>query len=421
MRNRTGKGISTELGAGAGIMERLDRMAEISENKEYLTRRCYTPEHRQVNDLAGKWMQEAGMAVREDAVGNMIGRYEGRRTDAPAIVLGSHLDTVINAGRYDGPLGVLSAIECVRSLNERGIRFDDAVEVACFSDEEGVRFQSTYLGSRGMAGCFDPALLSRKDADGITMAEAMESFGLDPSKIEEAARRPRDVRCFLELHIEQGPVLEQEGLPACAVTAIAGASRMMVSMLGEAGHAGTVPMNVRRDALAAASECVLLVEDTAKRHCQSVATVGQIAAFPGATNEIPGVSSFSVDFRATVDSVRRAAVSELKRGMISIAERRGVEILIDETHDADGSTCSDWIIEQIEGAMKDLGQRPFRLSSGAGHDAAAMASIADVGMIFVRCKGGFSHSPEEEISREDALSGVNLLLRTIERIGGAEN
>lgn len=325
------------------IMERLDQMAGISESSEHLTRRCYTPEHRRINDLAAHWMRAAGMDVYEDAVGNIIGRYEGRIPRAPAIVLGSHLDTVINAGHYDGALGVLTAIDCVHSLNARGIRFDDAVEIACFADEEGVRFQSTFLGSRGMAGTFEMDLMSRGDADGISLAEAMTSFGLDPARLNDAARRPEEVRCYIEVHIEQGPVLENEGLAVCAVTAIAGAVRMTVSVRGTAGHAGTVPMNARRDALAAASECILLVEYTAKRHPQSVATVGQISASPGATNVIPGDVSFSVDFRAPVDAVRRAAVGELRQGMKEIAKNRAVEISIDMSHDANGVNCAPWI------------------------------------------------------------------------------
>ena len=405
----------------ADIMERMDRMARISESGEHLTRRCYTPEHRQINDLVAKWMRDAGMDVCEDAVGNVIGRYHGRVPGAPAIVLGSHLDTVINAGRYDGPLGVLSAIDCVRSLNARGIRYDDAIEVAGFADEEGVRFQSTYLGSRGLAGTFDLELMNRRDADGISLAEALTSFGLDPARVGDAARRPEEVRCYLEVHIEQGPVLENEGLAVCAVTAIAGAVRMTVTVQGTAGHAGTVPMDARRDALAAASECVLLVESIAKHHPQSVSTVGQISAVPGATNVIPGEVAFSVDFRASVDAIRHAAVAELQEGIQTVAKRRGVQIVIDKSHAADGVTCAPWIVEQIEGAMADLGHRPLRLPSGAGHDAAAMAGIADVGMIFVRCKDGISHSPDEEITREDAIAGANLLLRTVERIGGAEN
>jgi len=406
---------------GADIMERLDQMAGISESGEHLTRRCYTREHRRISDLTAKWMRVAGMEVREDAVGNVIGRYDGRTPRAPAIVLGSHLDTVVRAGRYDGALGMLAAIDCVRSLNERGIRFDDAIEVAGFADEEGVRFQSAFLGSRGMAGSFDGDLLERRDENGISLAEAMTTFGLDPSRICDAARRPEDVRCYLEVHIEQGPVLEIEGLSVCAVTAIAGAVRMTVTVTGTAGHAGTVPMNARRDALAAASECVLLIEDTAKRHSQSVATVGRMSASPGTTNVIPGTTSFSVDVRASVDDVRRAAVKEMQQRMADVAARRNVKISVEKSHDVNGVTCSSWIVEEIAGAMEDLGHRPFLLPSGAGHDAAAMAGIADVGMIFVRCSGGISHCPEEEITREDAIAGSNLLLRTVERIGGYRN
>lgn len=403
------------------IMDRLDRMAEISESSSHLTRRCYTPEHRKINDLAAWWMREAGMEVYEDAVGNVIGRYEGRIRGARAIVLGSHLDTVVRAGRFDGALGVLSAIDCVRSLNARDIRYDDAIEVACFADEEGVRFQSTYLGSRGMAGTFDHGVIRRKDKDGISLADAMQSFGLDPSHIGRAARRPNEVRCYLEVHIEQGPVLENEDLAVCAVTAIAGANRMTVTVQGEAGHAGTVPMNARHDALAAASECVLLVEDIASRHEQAVATVGQISVDPGAINVIAGETEFSVDFRAADDAVRRSAVLELEHEFRAIARRRGVRISLDRSHEADGVTCAPWIVDQIEEAMVELGHRPFRLPSGAGHDAAPMAAITDVGMIFVRCEGGISHGPEERVTQEDAIAGANLLLRTVERIGGGAN
>lgn len=398
-------------------MDRLDRMAEVSETPGQLTRRCYTPEHRRISDLIGEWMRDAGMSVHQDAVGNMIGRYEGKRPGASAIVLGSHLDSVINAGRYDGPLGVLSAIDCVRSLSARGIRFDNAVEVACFADEEGVRFQSTYLGSRGIAGTFDTALLSRPDKNGVTLGQAMREFGLDPARIGEAARRPEELRCYLEVHIEQGPVLEAENLSVCAVTAIAGANRMTVTVKGQAGHAGTVPMPRRHDALTAASECILAVEETAARLSHAVGTVGQITCRPGATNVIPGEVAFSLDFRAAEDEVRRGAVNELRSRFDVIATRRGVTISLEGTHAADGVTCAPWIVEQIEAAMGDLGHRLFRLPSGAGHDAAALAEVTDVGMIFVRCAGGISHSPDESITKEDAIAGAELLLRTVERIG----
>lgn len=401
----------------ADIMDRLDQLAQITETPGYLTRRCYTPEHRAANDLAAKWMREAGMEVWEDAVGNMIGRYEGKTPGAPAILLGSHLDTVIMAGKYDGGLGVLSAIDCVKSLNERGVRYDNAIEVACFADEEGVRYQSTFLGSRGLAGTFDMALLDRPDKDGITLAQAMRDFGLDPARIAEAARKPEEIRCYLEVHIEQGPVLEAEDLSTCAVTAIAGANRMTVRVKGEAGHAGTVPMGARKDALSAAAEAVMAVESTAARHEHAVGTVGQISASPGATNVIPGQVDFSVDFRAADDAVRTKAVAELLSVFHTISETRGVTFDIDHSHAADGVTCAPNLVDTIEAAMSDLDQRPFRLPSGAGHDAAALAHITDVGMIFTRCERGISHSPDENMTSEDAIAGANLLLRTVERLG----
>ncbi|HSF93944.1 MAG TPA: allantoate amidohydrolase [Thermohalobaculum sp.] len=405
----------------ADIMARLDRMAEISESPRHLTRRCFTPEHRQINDLVCAWMRDAGMEVREDALGNVIGRYEGRVDGAPAIMLGSHVDTVIMAGKYDGGLGILSAIDCVRSLNDRGIRFDCAIEVAGFSDEEGVRFQSTYLGSRALAGTFDPGLLGRPDKDGVTLADAMGDFGLDPQRIRDAVRKPGELICYLEVHIEQGPVLEDEGLAVGAVSAISGANRMTVTVEGTAGHAGTVPMSARRDALAAACECVMAVEQVAASRPNAVGTVGQISVAPGATNVIPGRVTFSVDLRAADDAVRRSAVGELEVRMQDIASKRSVSVSVDHSHSADGVVCAPWIVSEIEMAMRELGHPPRSLPSGAGHDAAALAEITDVGMIFVRCAGGISHSPDESITEEDAKAGAHLLLRVVERIGASRS
>ncbi len=402
----------------ADIMERLDRMAEISEATEYLARRSYTPEHRRINDLVGGWMRETGMKVHEDAAGNLIGRYEGADPDAPAIVLGSHLDSVIMAGKYDGPLGVLSAIDCVRSLVQRGVRLRNPVEVACFADEEGVRFHSTYLGSRALAGTFNMDLFERPDRDGITLSRAMRDFGLDPDRIDDARRSPEELLCYLEVHIEQGPVLENEGLPLSAVTAISGADRMTVTLTGSAGHAGTVPMGSRRDALSAAAACALAVEEVASSFADTVGTVGQMSVLPGATNVIPGEATFSVDLRAARDDIRHLAIAALKTRLDRIAAERDVEMSVNTAHSSDGVTCAPWLVETIEAAMTDLGHQARRLPSGAGHDAAALAAITDVAMIFVRCKGGISHHPDESITREDAIAGAELLLRTVERIGG---
>jgi allantoate deiminase len=400
------------------IMDRLDRLAEISESEHHLTRRVYTSEHRRAANLIASWMREAGMEVREDAFGNVIGRYEGRDPGAPIIMLGSHHDSVIMGGKYDGPLGILSAIDAVRSLHARELRTENPVEVVAFADEEGVRYQSTLLGSRGMAGTFDLGLLTRTDKDGISLAKAMIDYGLDPDMIPAAARPKGDLLCYLELHIEQGPVLENEDLAVSAVTAISGADRMSVTVLGKAGHAGTVPMNSREDALVAAAECVLAVEDVARAYDDAVATVGDLTVVPGATNVIPGHVVFSVDLRAPKDEVLRQAMAALSARFDKIAERRDVSITPDHTYMLDSVTAAPWIVDTIETAMVELGHPKRRLPSGAGHDAGAMAEIADVGMIFVRCEGGISHNPAENITEADAIAGVQVLLRTIEKIGG---
>ncbi len=402
----------------ADILDRADAMARFTETKGMLTRRCFTMAHKQVNELVAGWMAAAGMRVHTDAVGNVIGRYEGRTAGARTIMLGSHQDTVIDAGRYDGALGILAAIDCVRSLHGRGIRYDDAIEVVCFTDEEGVRYQSAFLGSRGIEGTFDNRLLVRTDEAGISLSEAMSGFGLDPTSIRDAARRPEDVRCFLELHIEQGPFLEIKKMPVCAVRAISGATRMTISIEGRAGHAGTVPMDARQDALVAASECILLVERTARSIQNVVATVGQITARPGTTNVIPGQTSFSIDVRSPDDTVRREVIEQIQSGMLGIARRRNVRIGFDTSHDVNGITCADWVVDAIVGAMGELGHDPVAIPSGAGHDAMVMAGLTDVAMIFVRCRGGISHHPDESITREDAVAGVALLTRTVERIGG---
>ena len=399
---------------GTEIMDRIEALAVISESPEHLTRRYLTPEHRQANDLVASWMQESGMTVREDAVGNIIGRYPGQNPNAQTLILGSHLDTVVMAGKYDGILGVVSGIACVGALYDKGKRLPFAVEVIGFGDEEGARFQSTLLGSRAVAGTFDHSLLDREDENGIRMADAMTAFGLDPDCIEEAARRPEELLAYIELHIEQGPVLEDQDMATGVVTAIAGANRFVVTLTGSAGHAGTVPMELRHDAFLAAAECSLVVEEVVRKQGDSVGTVGRLDVLPGASNVIPGQVTFTVDLRAARDSHRLEASLEIQRQWNEIAMRRGVKIHTEIVHEASSVQCAPHLRHQIAAAVVHEEGRVLELPSGAGHDAAGMSAVTDVGMIFVRCTGGISHNPDEAISASDAEAGTRVMLNVIE-------
>jgi allantoate deiminase len=406
--------------SAARILERIEALARISEQPDGLTRVYLSAEHARANALVGGWMQEAGLSVRVDAAGNLIGRREGERAGLPALMLGSHLDSVRNAGPYDGMLGVLTAIECVQALGTQALPF--ALEVVGFGDEEGVRFQATMLGSRAIAGTFDPALLDLTDAGGTSMRAAMQAFGLDPARIGSAARRREDVLAYVEYHIEQGPVLEAEQLPVGVVTAINGQQRFRIEIDGMAGHSGTVPMSLRQDALVAAAECVLVAESTARAVPDAVATVGQISAAPGATNVIPGRVVFSLDVRSPRDADREQVARDIVQACRAIGERRRVQVTATPTHALGSCACAPWLQQQIAHAIAADGHRVHALPSGAGHDAMAMVALTDVAMLFLRCKGGISHHPAEAISAADAATGARVLLNFIERFrpaGGA--
>jgi allantoate deiminase len=400
---------------GETIVHRINQLATISETPEHLTRVFLTPELRAAADLLLGWMREAGMSAHLDAIGNVCGRYEGDKPDLPCLMLGSHYDTVRDAGKWDGPLGVITAIACVAELNRRGKRLPFAVEVIGFADEEGVRFASTLLGSRAVAGTFDDRVLEARDKAGISMREAMQAFGLDPQQIGTAARACGELLAYLELHIEQGPVLEQKDLPVGIVTAIAGATRLAAKLTGMAGHAGTVPMAMRRDALAGAAECIAVIEEACRAdQAGLVGTVGVIGARPGATNVIPGEASFSIDMRAPTDLHRKEAVAGVVQRIEAIAKRRGLALQLDVTHENRTAPCAPWLQAQIASAIAAEGLKPCELPSGAGHDGMAMIDIADVGMIFVRCRGGISHHPDEHVEPADVDAGARVLLRLIE-------
>jgi len=360
------------------------------------------------------WMREAGMRAQVDPIGNVVGRFEGERAGAPCLMLGSHLDTVRDAGRYDGMLGVISAIECVAALNAKCRQLPFAVEVVGFGDEEGVRFGTTMLGSRAIAGALDVASLEARDANGVTVKEALRHFGLDAARVREVARRKGDVAAYAELHIEQGPVLEAEGLPVGVVTAINGFSRLRATLTGQAGHAGTVPMGLRRDALAAAAECVLALERIAKSDAELVGTVGRIEAKPGAINVIPGEVQFTIDIRAPRDELRQRAVTEVTTQIGQIARARNVGCTLETLQELGVAKCAPWLMQQFERAIAAEGLRVRKLPSGAGHDGMAMKALTDIAMLFVRCKGGISHNPAESITEADAGVGARTLLRFIE-------
>lgn len=407
--------------AGARAVARCDRLgiAPYSASADGLYRAWLTPAHRAAQQAVAEWMREAGMRVRVDAASNLVGRYEGTAPDAPALLIGSHLDSVRDAGRYDGPLGVMLGIECVAALHATARRLPFAIEVVAFGDEEGSRFPASMFTSRALAGTLDPAALDGvADAAGTTVVQALAGWALDPARIGEAARAPSTVIGYLEAHIEQGPVLEAEGLPLGVVSGIAAQLRFAVSVQGRAGHAGTSPMPLRADALAAAAECVLAVEAVAREAASDlVATVGRMNVLPGATNVVPGRVEFSLDVRAGRDAARDAGAGEILRRLEAIAAARGLRIVAEQVQDLAASPCDPGFVALLEQAVAAQGIAPRTLVSGAGHDAMVMAALCPTAMLFIRCAGGISHHPAESVDPADAGLAVAAMLDFIERLG----
>jgi allantoate deiminase len=358
------------------------------------------------NDLVGRWMTEAGMAVDVDAAGNLVGHMRGSDPDAGTLLLGSHLDTVRDAGAFDGPLGVIAAIACVERLRAEDVSLPFAVDVLGFSDEEGLRFGSAYLGSGAVAGTLGPEALDVADADGVTVREALAAFGPAP---DGASRRGERLLGYVELHIEQGPVLEQRDAPVAVVTAIAGATRADVGFRGRAGHAGTVPMDLRADAACALAELVLAVEAAGRARPGLVATVGRVAVEPGAPNVIPGAAVASLDVRHADDAVRAAAVAALRERADAIGAARGVEARWDERLSTPAVAMDARLGELLAAAVADRGLPDVRLPSGAGHDAVALSALTRTAMLFVRCAGGVSHHPDESVDPADVAVALDVL------------
>lgn len=398
------------------MMERIEALCTHTDEPGKLTRLFLSPAHHGAIGMVSGWFREAGLEPMLDAIGNVVGRYEGREPGLPALILASHIDTVRDAGTFDGNLGVLAALAVVEELARHNERLPFAIEVIAFGDEEGVRFPVTLSGSKAVAGGFDMASLEALDGEGISLRAALKTFGLDPEAIPAIAREPADVLGYLELHIEQGPVLEGANQPLGVVTSIASIQRFQARVTGEAGHAGTVPMPFRKDALAAAAEMVLAVERIAQSRPGMVGTVGRIEASPGAINVIAGEARFSLDLRAPTDSARRQGVAEVLAALEAIAAARGVTLSLTPGYEGEAAACHAAIRAGIAGAIRALGHEPVELTSGAGHDAMSFAPLCPMGMIFLRCKGGISHNPAESITEADADIALAAMLHFVRNL-----
>ncbi|AMJ94174.1 allantoate amidohydrolase [Alteromonas stellipolaris] len=402
--------------AAALVMARCEALGSLSQNPTCLDRRYLTEQHKLANQLTSGWMIEAGMTTWQDSVGNIWGRYASAVPNAPHLIIGSHLDTVPNGGKYDGMLGVVAPVTLMAIFSGEGRQFPFHIDIVGFCDEEGTRFGTTLLGSRALTGKWQDEWRRLKDEDGISLEDAMKNFGLDFDAINSATIAQTDLLGYLELHIEQGPVLEQENLPVGVVNAIAGAKRFSLTVTGMAGHAGTVPMSMRHDALCASAEMILAVESISQQRPGVVATVGKIENAPNGVNVISGRCQFSLDIRSEEDTLREAALAEILQKINDIAVLRNVELKIEQTHSAPAVHCDSALQNTLLKGVTEAGIVPKVLASGAGHDAMAMAEICPVAMLFTRCKGGISHHPAESITTDDVAASLAVMhhsLRTL--------
>jgi allantoate deiminase len=363
-------------------------------------------------------MEEARLSVYEDAIGNLFGRLEGSDPEALPVLVGSHVDSVVNGGNFDGPLGVLAGVEVLKTMRDLGQVSRHPIEVVAFTDEEGARFGLGMLGSRALAGTLTAEDLQRTDENGLSVAEAMREYGLDPGRFGEAARPAGSVRGYVEVHIEQGSVLENEGLSVGVASGLTGSVRLKFCLNGEARHAGTTPMSLRRDALAAAAEAMSLIESRAAETGTTVGTVGQLELKPGGINIIPGWVSFSLDLR-DMDRERRDRVeASIIRGVEGICKKRKIKLGVKTLQRNDPVLCSELVQSAARRACEELGLRPCYLPSGAGHDGMQLAALCPMGMILVRSQDGISHSPDEYTSKEDCADSARVLYHTVLDLAG---
>ncbi|MUT64414.1 M20 family metallo-hydrolase [Paenibacillus sp. NEAU-GSW1] len=401
------------------LHRRIMELARIGKLGDTGVRRlALSPEDREGVELVKSWMEEAGMTARIDPFGNLIGVYEGSNSAAPVLMLGSHIDSQPYGGRFDGVIGVLGAIEAVQTMGERGVKPEMNVEVVAFCDEEGCRFNKGLFGVRGMTGKLEEGELERTDKNGISRREALLTFGCNPAEFEKYSFQPGRIAAFLELHIEQGPVLEAMNEPIGIVSGISGPVWWTVELDGFAGHAGSVPMPMRRDAMAGCAKIIVALDELARREpgAPTVGTVGSVSVFPDSRNIIPEKVSFTVDFR-DIDLARRDRLeTELRAIIAQTCRDHGLTFSIREDTRSDPRYCADWLKAAMREEAESIGLAPPELMSGPFHDSLTMSYVCDYGMIFVRCEQGISHNPKEYAAPEDIALGAELLYRTVVRI-----
>lgn len=391
----------------AQVLERCAILDRYTAHPGRLERVYLSEQHAAANAVTAEWMSAAGLRTWVDAAGNQYGRCEGRSPGLPALLLGSHLDTVPDAGSFDGMLGVVMAVAVAERLGKQIAEFPFALEVVGFSDEEGTRFGKALLGSSAAAGTWDPDWWELRDKSGITLHKAFTDFGLDPRRVGEAARRPEELVGYLEAHIEQGPYLEAAGVSLGYVTSIAGARRFRISVVGEARHAGGTPYARRKDALAGAAAAIGVIERLGKAS-DCIATVGRIEAQPGAVNVIAGRADFSLDLRAELDYDRDAMWDQMYAEIELLCHRRGLQLRVSETHQAPSTLCSEELTEAVVGGIRATGDpEPIGMWSRAGHDGMAIGAVTGIGMLFLRCFDGISHHPDEGVREEDVAAGLD--------------
>jgi allantoate deiminase len=387
---------------------RLDELGRISDSPTHLLRTFLSPANQLAAEKILTWMTALGMETHQAPDGTVRGILPGKNPDAAPLLLGSHYDTVIDAGKYDGPLGIIASLAALETIEREKITLPFPVHLLAFSDEEGTRFQTTYLGSRSVTAPLDPETLTARDAAGITIAQAIAAES-PSSTSPPILYQPGQPRGYLELHIEQGRVLEEADQPACVVTSIAGQSRLTITLTGRADHAGTTPMPLRRDALAGAAACILAAESLAQSSPPLVITVGKIQIHPGASNSIPQTATFTIDLRHPDDGTRQNALTQLHESYLSIADERQLQLHWQPIQDNNAVPCDSSLTNALLHSLTAITGSTLTLPSGAGHDGVAISKICPIAMLFIRCRDGLSHHPDEYATPEDITTGIQIL------------